>query len=231
MSKFIFKINPEHCPADTFDNRFSEHWEAGQFDVPWPRTLDGRRLELQEIKAGDECWIWLHVERRKERDRLSPGLVGRAIIGSVVENSSVTSNDKRLSVHFSKVSFLARPILREGFEEHQERSETAMNLLKHTTRRVVALTDDQAMEFEDFVNWIDETKLRQIDQYTRSAPASPNSDSLAETRSSREREKTGGASQGYEADPTVRRAIAYSGTCGHSFRSHPATCSEVFGHL
>jgi hypothetical protein len=25
--------------------------------------------------------------------------------------------------------------------------------------------------------------------------------------------------------------IAYSGTSGHPFRSHPATCSDAFGHL
>jgi hypothetical protein len=24
---------------------------------------------------------------------------------------------------------------------------------------------------------------------------------------------------------------AYSGTCGRPFRSHPATCSDAFGHL
>jgi hypothetical protein len=24
---------------------------------------------------------------------------------------------------------------------------------------------------------------------------------------------------------------AYSGTSGHPFRSHPATCSDAFGHL
>ncbi len=207
MSKFIFKINPEHCPADTFDNRCPELWEAGQFDVPWPRTLDGRRLKPHEVKAGDECWIWLHVKHRKERDRLSPGLVGRAIISSAAENSNVTSDDKRLSVHFSDVIFFTRPILRKGFEEHKERSEAAMNLLRHTTRRVAALTDDQATEFENFVNWIYEAKIRQIEQYTGSASASSGSESSADSGSPREREKTASTSQGYESDPAVRRAI------------------------
>ncbi len=207
MSEFIFKINPEHCPDEAFDNRAPELWEAGEFKVPWPRTLDGRSLELHEILPGDACWIWLHVEKKKDKERRSPGLVGQAVLEARALNSNATSDDKRLLARFNDVRFRERAILRDQFELHQERSETVQSLLSYTTRRVAALTDNQAIEFEELINWIDAETQRLIEQYSGGASASSASESSPESESTREREKTAGTSQGYESDPAIRRAI------------------------
>ncbi len=175
MSKYIFKINPEHCPDDAFDNRAPELWEAGEFKVPWPRTLDGRSLELHEILPGDACWIWLHVEKKKDKERRSPGLVGQAVFDSVAINSDATSDDKRLLVRFTDVNFRKSAILRGQFEDHQEHSEVVQNLLDYTTRRVASLTDDQAAEFEETIDRIDDETRRLMEQYSSGSSASTNS--------------------------------------------------------
>jgi len=157
VSTYVFKINPEHCPENAFDRREADLWEAGEFKVPWPTTLEKHKLRLDEIRPGDECWIWLHVERRKEKNRRSPGLVGRAFI-----DHRAPAEDGLLSVRFSRVDFRKTAVLREEFKKHQERSNTVKDLLKFTTRRVAALNEDQVKDFESFVNWLDDEKLRQI---------------------------------------------------------------------
>lgn len=110
-------------------------------------------------------------------------------------------------VRFTDVRFRERPILRDQFERHQERSETVQSLLSYTTRRVAALTDNQATEFEEHINWIDAETQRLMEQYSEGASASSGSESSPKSESTREREKTAGTSQGYESDPAVRRAI------------------------
>ncbi len=198
MRKYVFKINPEHCPDGAFDNRTPELWEAGQFKVPWPHTLDSRSLELHEILRGDTCWIWLHVERKKDKERRSPGLVGQAVFDSVAINSDATSDDKRLLVRFTDVNFRKRAILRDQFEKHQEHSETVQNLLRYTTRRVAALTDDQVTEFEGTINRIDDETQRLMEQYSSGSSSSTNS-SIAESN------KAGGSETEIEEERAAER--------------------------
>lgn len=177
MKTFVFKINPEHCPENAFDLREADMWETGEFTVPWPQTLDGRRLGLDEINRGDKCWIWLHVEPRKDKDRRSPGLVGQAVIDQVD-----SKDGQLLSVEFSEVNFRKAAVLRDEFKQHQESSNVVEYLLGHTTRRVVALTNDQSNDFESFINWLDHEKRRLQEQYKEVTSTPRHSDAYEKVR-------------------------------------------------
>jgi len=192
--RFIFKIRPKHCPESAFDMREPELWTKGEFQVPWPKTLEKAKLESHEIKAGDQCWVWLHVNIREDRQRDSPGLVATAIIGSAHKNPDESRNDQLLLVRFSEVGFRKNPINRKQFEERRELSETVQDLLDKTTSRVAALTDDQAADFENLVAKIDDERCQKIEQ-------------SSDVGGKQNRKGTGSAGQGYEADPKIRRAI------------------------
>lgn len=154
--QFIFKIGPRHCPEGQFrPDDDGGNWVGIDFMVPKPQAILGENVRV-EPEPGDEAWIWTH-----HNDRHDGGLKGQGVVGTATISEVKSISSDEVVVRFSDINIRQRKLHRKELARQESESPVVTALIDWTTSRSVALSPDQAAEFEGAVAAEDE-RFRQL---------------------------------------------------------------------
>lgn len=151
MTRFMMKVNAEHCPRALSWPSTAADWEGGTFEVPkaGPRRIEAPdRRGLPAVEQGDEIWICT--------DNAGRGLTAKAIV------AASSSGGRGLRITVREVELLEHPVGLSEFGRLASGSRM-ISRLQASRHPDLYVFDDQA--FEEFAN----VTTRHTDSRSRSS--------------------------------------------------------------